>query len=109
MAKSFDSADEIKLTIKKYVEAYKWAFPQDYTATIEQVRKNRSNTTKATGDFTKFKGTDLVERPIHEISELLFTILHRQLSEEELNWFGSKLGARWFAKTYPEFSRVDRV
>lgn len=106
---SGDYSDIAKNNIKHLVNAYKMAFPDECRAVIEQVKQKRTANYKATGDIRKLKSTEMVERPIHEISETLFTILHRRLTEEELAWFGSNQGARWFAKTFPEFSRVDRV
>lgn len=111
MSATLDSADLIKNNITHLVNAYKWAFPDEYRAVIEQVRNNRQKNYYKTGDITKLKGSSGAgaERPIHEISETLFTILHRRLTEEQLAWFGSKQGARWFAKTFPEFSSVEKL
>lgn len=100
-----------KNNITAFVNAYKWAFPQEYQATIQQVKQNRSKNLTKTGDFTKMQGVSGAggERPIHEISETLFTILHNKLDSEELGWWGTKEGARWFAKNFPEFARVEKV
>lgn len=99
-----------KRNITAFVNAYKWGFPDEYKAVVAQVKKNRDMNVSATGNMTG-KGLSGAggERPIHEISETLFTILHNKFSEEELKWWGTKDAARWFAKTFPEFSRVEKV
>lgn len=109
MGLSIDSYDIVKNNVTHFVNAYKWAFPAEYQATIKQVQENRNKNIKASGDITKTNKTDYLERVIHEMPETLFNILNKRLTQEELDWLGSVKGARWFATNFPEFSRVEKV
>ena len=106
--------DVTKKKIIGLVEGYKLAFPDEYRAVIPQIKRNRDANLKKTGDITQHRKTVIPERPINEYPETLFTIFNMRLDEEERNWFfndeeTSKKAARWFARQFPEFSRVEKI
>ena len=98
-----------KNNITQLVNAYKWAYPDEYKTVIQQVKENRDKNVSETGDIKSVHNIDSIDRPIHEIPNTLFTIFVKRLSTEETTWFNTTKGARWFAKEFPEFSRVERV
>ena len=48
-------------------------------------------------------------RALFEMPEEVFTALLMQLDEEEMVWFKTKEGGRWFAKTFPTFAYPSKV
>lgn len=88
------------------VKEYKILFPSEYNACREVVKQKRDKNS-STGDMTK--QTDLIERPLLEYPENLFFMLQSKLSTDELIQFNTKESARWFGKTFPEFSLVEKI
>lgn len=98
--------------LKEIVKSYKELFPSEYKGLCEIVKIKRQN---MKDEFGSLKGKDankthgMMERALFEISETLSVIIYRQLDRGELEWHNSKEGARWFQKTFKEFSLAEAV
>lgn len=79
-------------------------FPDEYKKVCEAVvmlRKMQED------EFATVKGEHAgvsAQRALYEMSENLYQSLQTQLDGEELGYFKSKEGARWFIKQFKEFS-----
>lgn len=91
--------------IKNLVRGYKELFPEEYKELVQVVKENRESSQDDFGTTN----TKTLERAIHEISDTLDGMFMKELSEAELLWFRSKEGGRWFAKTFNEFSLVNKI
>lgn len=86
------------------VSLYKRMFPQEYKQVCEAVvmlRKMQED------EYASVKGEHAgvsAQRALIEMPENLYNSLQTQLDGEELGWFKSKEGARWFIKQFREFS-----
>jgi hypothetical protein len=100
-----DSAEIIKKKIRRIVANYKLLNPEDYKLTRKAVDMKR----KLLQDPRFGTGENIDMRALFEISETLSTSLIRGLDTEASNWFKSKEGGRWFARTYGEFSLAEFV
>lgn len=89
--------------IQNLVEAYKIGFPNEYKQACEGVIMQR----QMQADEGKVKGEHAgpsIQRVLHEIPEKLYTMLLKQLDGEELGYWKSKEGSRWFIKANPQFA-----
>lgn len=90
--------------IKNIVQLYKQMFPQEYKQACEAVimlRKMQED------EFATVKGEHAgvsAQRALMETPEKLYMSLANELDGEELLYFKSVEGARWFIKVFPEFS-----
>lgn len=100
-----DSADAIKQHIKRIVATYKALHPEDYKLTREAVRMKRQLLQDE--KFATSEGSDM--RALYEISETLSRYLISDLNNEEATWFKTTDGARWFARTFGEFTIPDFI
>lgn len=87
--------------IKNLVEGYKTLFPEEYKAACDGVIMQRQMQHDELGTL---KGEHVMERALHEIPEKLYMSLVKELDGDELNYWKSKEGGRWFCKTFPQFS-----
>lgn len=92
--------------IKSIVKIYKAGFPNEYKAVCEQIAKKRRLNED---EYASTIGDHSLKRRIHEIPEKLSISLYKGLDEEENQWFISKKGAIWFAKTFPEFKSSHKI
>lgn len=92
-------------TVKKVVKEYKKVFPQEYKAVIELVKEKRKMLQNS--DTGQMKGDHVLERPIAEYPETLYTAIYNELTPQAFTAFSTTEGQRWFVKTYPEF-RIPR-
>lgn len=97
--------DSAKLKIKKIVTNYKSVFSDEYKLFLDAA-KHRKSTLK--NQYGEIKGDLMIERLLNEYPETLDTMIYSGLEPEELVWFRSKTGSRWFGKTYKEFN-VSKV
>lgn len=98
--------DQTKQKIISLVKTYKELMPDEYEATKEIVRGKRANQIHG-GDLTKTN--DFVERSLCEYPANLWDMINAQLDVKEMMEFSSKPGARWFTRTFSEFSLVDKI
>lgn len=100
---AFDSWALTKKKLKFAVAAYKRQYPEDYKIVCKGIAMKRS---LKRDEYATIEGSDM--RGLFEIPEDLHTAFVQALDEEEIVWFKTKEGGRWFARTFPEFSLPDR-
>lgn len=96
---------ETKVKIKKIVDDYITMFKQEHEIVKEMVAAKRG---MATSDYALLEGSKYT-RALYEISETLSTMLVMQLSEDELIWFKTTEGGRWFANAFPVYCLPNKV
>lgn len=92
--------------IKNIVRGYIELFPEEYKITVEAVEMQRRI---QKDEYASASNSGTIERALLEYPETLSTMLIQQLNEEELTYFKSKEGARWFARTFPMFSLAVKI
>lgn len=90
--------------IENIVSVYRLAFPNEYKTACEGVIMQREMQTDELGTLNVELSGAAPQRALYEIPENLFNALLKQLDEEELTYWKTKEGARWFIKAAPEFS-----
>lgn len=85
--------------ITSLVDKYRLLHPEEYAFVVKQIRNNRENLKNKFAET----GMDTVERALTEVPETLFEMFLKGLSEDELAYYSSKEGTRWFAKSFREF------
>lgn len=96
---------EAKRHIKKIVDDYIMMFREEHDIVKEMVAAKRGMTN---GDFALLEGSKDT-RALFEISETLSTMLVMQLNEEEIVWFKTKEGGRWFANAFPVYALPNKI
>ena len=91
--------------IHSVVEQYKKFYPDEYEFVVKQIATKR---THLNNEFAETK-MDYAERALTEVPETLFFLLQRILSEDEMSYYASKQGTRWFAKTFKDFRSGVKV
>lgn len=96
---------EAQKKLRAVVEQYKKFYRDEYIFVCNQIKAKRAN------QNTKFAETkmDFAERALTEVPETLFGLFQRLLSEDEIQYYASREGTKWFAKTFPEFKAGDKV
>lgn len=90
--------------ILNLVELYKRAFPNEYKMACDGVIMQRQ---LLDNEMATVKGEHngvSIQRALFEMPEKLFQSLVKELDGDELNYFKSKEGARWFTKAVPQFA-----
>lgn len=95
---------KIQNRIKNLVEAYKRLFPEEYTRVCEAVIMLRQVQEDEFGSLKVETSGVAPQRILHEIPEKLYMSFIQELTEEELTYWKSKEGGRWFCKEFPMFS-----
>lgn len=100
---SFDSrfVEMTQNKIRNVVLAYRDIFPEEYESVRIQVKQKSG---LQANEFASVSGDHVMERALHEIPENLFSALIVKLDTREFEYFSSKKGSRWFAKTFNEFA-----
>lgn len=80
--------NNIRICVEKYIEL----FPDEFKAFKEQPQIDAHDAKM-----------DSLETKVAEYPENLYYIILKTLDEEQMKWFGTKQGIRWFVKTYPVF------
>lgn len=94
-----DSWDLTKKKIKDAVKAYKRRYPDHYKIVVKAIALKRS---LKQDQYARIDKSDM--RGLFEIPEDLHTVFVMLLDVEEITWFKTTEGGRWFARTFPEFS-----
>ena len=101
---------DIELTknrIKNIVGGYRVLFPQEYEQVVKFIADNRK---LQENEFASLrKEHNMIERALFELPETLSTMLIKELSGDELTFFKSKQGGRWFTKTFPQFALAVKI
>src|ERR1044072_9269646 len=100
---------EIQNKIIAVVNSYKQFYPDEYIAVYKQVKERRMHLPNKFGDLTKTNKTDILERPLNEFPETLFTLFNKTLSESESQYFNSIKGQHWFGNHFSEFRVTTKV
>ena len=98
--------NDVKLKVSRLVEGYIKMFPQEFEGFKVGIRQKRD---KQVDKFGSFKKTDYLQRALYEIPETLDTIFRGVLNEDEREWLRTMKAARWFTKTFKEFSLIEKV
>lgn len=86
------------------VEVYKRAFPVEYKMACEGVIMQRQLIEDETGKLKgEHQGAGL-QRVLFECPEKLYQTFVASLDGDELNYFKSVEGGRWFTKQFPQFA-----
>lgn len=106
-----------KINILKIVEEYKRTFPDEYKLVCEAIHMRRK--LLADGyvdeDTLDMQNPGAERRALYEIPLTLSQSLATNLTDDQASWFRAgpnrtnrNAGGRWFAKTFPEFSLVEK-
>lgn len=92
--------------LRNIVTLYKQMFPDEYDAVCVELSqlRNRQN-----DKFASVKGDHAIDRALFEIPETLFAGILSNLDEEQLLYFKSKEGSRWFVTAFKEFRAAQEV
>lgn len=90
--------------ILNLVEVYKIAFPQEYKWACEGVIMQRKMLADETGKVRGEHSGASAQRALFECPEKLYQTFVDGLDSDELNYFKSIEGARWFTKSVPQFA-----
>lgn len=101
-----------KTRIREIVGNYKRLYPQDYTTVVEGIQMQRK--LLLDDEFGRAKGSGSDMRALFEIPVDLSEMLIMGLEPEEMEWFKAggtdrKQGARWFARTFKEFTLPSKI
>ena len=96
-----ESNKDIKSKINTIVDSYLTTYNMEAKAFLVAHKAKLDN---QSNKFGKIKGSDMVERVLHEVPETLFIMLKTGLEEHEWEWWISKEGGRWFAKKFKAMS-----
>lgn len=80
--------NNIRICVDKYISI----FPDEYKAFKEQPKQDAYSA-----------GMDSLETKVAEYPENLYMLILQTLDEEQMKWFGTKKGIRWFVNSYPIF------
>jgi hypothetical protein len=101
------SVELTKNRIRNIVFGYKELFPNEYGNVVKFIANNRR---LQENEFASMKQEHaVIQRALYELPEKLSTMLFQELSGEELTYFKSKQGGRWFAKTFPQFALSVKI
>lgn len=101
---SGSDAKTTKNKIRNAVNAYIRAFPDEFedVKTLVAQKKRTLHT-----QFGELRGDHAMNRILFEIPETLNNLLIKNLDTNQMIWFKTKEGARWFAKTFPPFALAE--
>lgn len=96
-----------KEKIKTSVDEYIKLFPDEFEAFKTAIHEKR----EATTGFAEVGGTEIIQRALYELPEVLYYALRRTLTNEEWWWFQGDTqrgadrnqGPGWFVRTFPVF------
>lgn len=100
------SKEHTQRRILNLVELYKKAFPEEYKIACNGVIMSRELLKHETGNISGEHAGVSAQRVLYEIPEKLYQSFYKELDGDELTYFKSKEGGRWFAKNVPQFSLV---
>lgn len=89
-----------KTHITQVVRLYITENPEEWELFKEGVEMTRRFTKD---EFARLYGSNET-RALFDMPEVLYSMLVRALSEEEMVWFKTKKGAHWFVRTFKEFA-----
>lgn len=84
----------------RIVKDYIQDFPEEFRIVKKGIAAKRLLTRN---EFANLEGSDY-SRALYEISETLSNLFITRLNEEQMVWFKTKEGARWFAREFQAFA-----
>lgn len=99
--------EDTQSKINTIANAYKRYYKDEYEAVTRQIKMNREKMGNKFGDLSK--KMDTVERPLTEVPETLIFLFQKALSDDEMAYYLSKDGTRWFGKSFPEFRLTHKI
>lgn len=100
------SIENTQARVKNIVKIYKEEFPNEYSAVVKQIDKNRRLNND---EYASVVGEHAIKRRLYELPEKLSLSLYKVLDSEENQWFISKKGTEWFMKAFPEFKSSYKI
>jgi len=97
--------NQAKQKIRTIVANYIVLDPQEFASFCKEQKEWRKKEANAFASST----SDVVERKIFEIPDTLYSMLKIRLSDEDMDWFRTKEGARWFAKSFKDFRSSEKI
>lgn len=97
--------ENTKNKIRSIVEAYK----RDNAGEYKLFCKANETFKRTIRDDFATSGGQITGRMILETPEKLYLALLNELDTDELTFYKSSAGARWFAKTFKEFAVPDKI
>lgn len=91
--------DSAKRKVRQIILQYRRDYAEEYSLLKEALVIRRKMIREGI-DATE--GSDMM--PMYELSENLQTFIILALEPEELTWWKTREGGRWFIKTFPVFS-----
>lgn len=106
MALRSSTSDSWVLTKKKIklcVVAYKRRYPDAYKIVTDAIQMKRGLNRD---QYASIESSEM--RGLYEIPEDLHQAFVMALDAEEITWFKTKDGGRWFARTFPQFALPEK-
>lgn len=94
-----------KQNITTIVAKYKFTHPDDYATVVKAVEAMHH---MVIDDFASSKDSQNI-RGLFETPEELYTMFILELDESDMQWFKTKDGGKWYAKTFKEFAIPKNV
>ena len=98
--------NKAQIKIQGIVQDYKTIFQDEYKAFCKQQHQVREGNLN---EFASVKGDMAIERKLFDTPATLHSMLVEKLDGEELKWFKTKKGGRWFAKYFIEFRASKKI
>ncbi len=98
--------NQTQQSITGIVDDYKVIFIDEYNAFVEQQKQVRDG---MLNEYASSEGDDAIERRLFDTPATLHSMFVNNLNGEELNYFKSKKGSRWFAKNFKEFRASKKI
>lgn len=98
---------DAKAKITEIVGTYIQLCPDEYFAFKDSIEEKRGNLTDRKFGTASHSGMEM--RALFDMPVTLHDLLVKQLNEDQLEWFKSKDGARWFANTFKVFMLPDAI
>lgn len=88
-----------KMKIRTAVADYQKMFPEEYKQLLQAIKIQRENLKT---DMAEIEG-HAIKRALFTVSEKLSSMIGLKLDTEELMFFKSLEGGRWFAREFSQF------
>jgi hypothetical protein len=90
--------------ILNLVELYKRGFPNEYQMACDGVIMQRQMLADETAVIKGEHSGASAQRALFEMPEKLYQSIYKTLDGDEITYFKSKEGGRWFTKAVPQFA-----
>lgn len=107
--RSDNNMEKTKQKIRKALNVYKNSplTRNEYIAVVEMIKNNRRDLMDE--KFGGIKGDQMIERLLLEYPETLVAMFSSVFEKSDWDYLDSKVGARWFAREFPEFRVPDKI